>query len=135
MDYRETAEEFYRILLGGVSSRISKFLDEGLRGLYVVLKTVRDSETEISPGDIAKNLNISTARVAVALKTLERKGYISKSHPAYDGRKVLLKSTPLGDQVLSEREKSVYDLIEALLRKLTEQEAQTYIRLTKKLFQ
>lgn len=134
MGYREQAEEFHRILSCKECGKISKFLAEGYRGLYVILRIVRDSEKGVLSSDIAKTMNISTARVAVALKTLHQKGYISKIPADYDGRKIILKVTPSGEKALSEREKSVYDLIETFLAKLTEEEAQTFIMIAKKLF-
>ena len=134
MNYRRQAEEFYHILANNNNVKISKFLDDGLRGIYVILRIVRDSKTEILPGDIAKMMGISTARVAVALKTLEKKGYISKAPAAYDGRKIVLKITPAGLQALSERESAVYDFIESFLKKVSASEAQTFIDIAKKIF-
>lgn len=134
MDYREQAEELYHILANKNNSKIPKLFDDGLRGIYPILRILRDSGSEILPGDIARIMDISTARVAVAIKTLEKKGYISRIPASYDGRKIILKITPSGLQALSERETYIYEFTETFLRKVSIDEAQTFIETARKIF-
>lgn len=134
MDYRKSAVELCGVFEGWEGRKVANLIN-GFKGAYVILRILRDSETDVLPGDIAKKMDISTARVAAALNSLSRKGYIKRAPSDSDGRKTVVKITPSGLQALSEREEIVYSLIEAFLKKLTEEEARAFLSLVKKLFQ
>lgn len=109
--------------------KILKTLEDGYKGLFVILKVIRNRSGEIIAGDISNELNISTARVAVALKTLEEKKYIIKSKGTDDGRKTIVKITNDGLIVLEKREKEIRDLIKGILNILTEDEIKQLINI------
>lgn len=135
MDYDIIASEFCKMFKGKQGRQVTKLLEDGFKGMYAILRVVRDSENEIMPIDIAKKLDISTARVAAALNSLSKKGYIRRI-PALSGNSnVIVEITPSGLMALSERETKVHGFITALLKKLSENEAQTFIDIMKKLFQ
>lgn len=134
MDYRKSAVELCRAFEGREGRKVANLLN-GFKGAYVILRILRDSETDVLSGDIAKKMDISTARVAAALNSLSGKGYIKRAPADNDGRKTVVKITTSGLQALSEREEIVYSLIEAFLKKLTEEEARAFLALAKKLFQ
>lgn len=109
--------------------KILKTLEDGYKGLFVILKVIRNRSGEIIAGDISNELNISTARVAVALKTLEEKKYIIKSKGTDDGRKTIVKITNDGLIVLEKRENEIKDLIKGILNILTEDEIKQLINI------
>ena len=135
MDYALMAQEFCKAFTGKGCRKVTKLLDEGFKGMYVILRILRNSETEVLPSDIAKRMDVSTARVAAALNSLSKKGFIERIPDNLDGRKIVLKITPSGLQALEEREIVVYNLIEMFLKKITEEEATTFLAIVKKLFQ
>lgn len=134
MDYRKSAVELFWAFEGREGRKVANLLN-GFKGAYVILRILRDSETDVLSGDIAKKMDISTARVAAALNSLSGKGYIKRAPADNDGRKTVVKITPSGLQALSEREELVYSFVEAFLKKLTEEEARAFLSLVKKLFQ
>lgn len=101
---------------------LTAVLNDWTKGLYVILRLIDKSEKEIVAGDIAQKLNVSTARVAVALKTLEEKKWIKKYKSKTDARKTVVKLTPLGENILRERMNYLSELVEQFLNKLTEEE-------------
>jgi DNA-binding MarR family transcriptional regulator len=58
------------------------------------------SQTEVSVGVIAKNNHLSDATVTGILERLERRGFIVKRKSDSDRRRVLIKSTEMGKDVI-----------------------------------
>lgn len=135
MDYGTIANEFCRMFEGKQGRQVTRLLEEGFKGMYAVLRVVRDNNSEIMPIDISKKLDISTARVAAVLNSLSKKGYVKRLSAVDGNRSVIVQITPLGLQALSERETKVHNLIITFLKKLTEEEAQTFIHIAKKIFE
>lgn len=130
-------KEYVGELLLGINNEITRkivtTLEKGYKGLYVILKVIKEQNGEVIAGDISNKLNISTARVAVALKTLERKKYITKYKSLNDLRKTVVSLTPLGKEVLKTREDEINSLIEALLKDLTDEEIEQLIKIINKI--
>lgn len=113
--------------------KVIKLLENGYKGIFVILRVLHESKTEVVSADLAKQLDVSTARIATALNTLESKGYIKRVPSANDGRKVAVLITPQGEEALEEREKEVNGLVVPLFAKLSEEERSTLFNLLKKL--
>jgi len=58
------------------------------------------SQTEVSVGVIAKNNHLSDATVTGILERLERRGFIAKRKSDSDRRRVLIKSTEMGKELI-----------------------------------
>lgn len=127
--------ELIKICQGRDWRKVISFLESGYKGIFVILRLLHDSDTEIVSSDLAKRLNVSTARIATALNTLERKGYIKRTPSSKDGRKVVILLTPLGDKALEAREKEANELVVSMFDKLTREEKNTFFELLKKLLQ
>lgn len=110
-------------------------LDSGYKGMYVILRILKESEKAVVPGELARRMNVSTARIARALKTLEKKNYIRRESEKNDARKVIVLLTHDGEKALEERKAIVDAMIESLLKNLTEEETRTGFRLLKKMLQ
>lgn len=133
MDNQKYIEELLNSIRGDNFKKIVNTLEDGYRGMYVILKFVRDNMRETVAGDISKNLNISTARVAVCLNSLEKKGYIVKSKSKTDGRVTVVEITDLGKSVLAKREGEIKELIQLLFSNLSEEEVVQLINIIKKI--
>jgi len=71
----------------------------GLTGPQIlVLKSILEHD-KLTPGDIARDVNLSQATVTSILDRLQNKGYIKRERSAEDKRKVLISPTESGDQV------------------------------------
>lgn len=111
---------------------LTDLLNDWTKGLYVILRLIDKSKEEVVAGDIAQRLNVSTARVAVALRTLEDKKWIKKHKSKTDARKTIVMLTDLGKNVLRERMDYLSELVEKFLNKLTEEEILELLNIIKK---
>lgn len=128
----EMADEILKSAGKKNCKRITTFFNEWTKGLYVILRMINISEKEIVAGDIANTLGISTARVAVALATLERKKWIKKHKSVLDARKTVVELTDLGKSILKEREEELKEIIVLYLNKLTDEEVMQLLNIIKK---
>lgn len=88
---------------------ILKFEETALKKYFVEPITISEAhmieaigtraEVETTVSDIASAMSISTPTATVAIKKLERKGYVKKSPCTRDGRKMLVTLTPYGKEV------------------------------------
>jgi len=74
---------------------VSSF-DKNFKGMGVVLKTIKESDGYITPGEISKKTGLTAARVTVLLKKLSEKEYISKVQDEKDARKHYVRFTQKG---------------------------------------
>lgn len=125
--------EMKKICHGKEWRKVIEFLENGYKGIFVILRILHESKTEVVSAALAKQLDVSTARIATALNTLERKGYIERTPSQNDGRKVVITLTPRGSEALEEREKEANALVNPLFARLTEDEKNTFFTLLKKL--
>ncbi len=110
-----------------------EMLVDGYKGMYVVLRIIRDSEQSVGTCEVARQMHVSTARVATALNTLENKGFVVRSCWENDARKVQLQLTEEGEQALAQREAQISQTVSQLLGKLTEEEAESFFCVLNKL--
>ncbi len=122
MDRPEVSKDIYELLCYSKRGKIAKFSDERLKGIYIILKILSDGAGEVTAGDLAERLEVSTPRIAVALQTLENKGFIKKNKSAKDGRKTIVTITELGVSVFKDKENQVIKKLERYLTKLTDDE-------------
>lgn len=107
-------------------------IEEGYKGIFVVLRVVRDNPGVCS-GDLARETGVSTARIARCLNTLVEKGYVERVGEKKDGRKVLVKLTLSGEKALEERENYIVETLKNSFDNLTEEEIIHFFGLLKKL--
>ena len=130
---RPTARDFCELICKCNSRKFTDFLQDGFSGMFVVLKYIKETKGEISAGDISQNFCVSTARTAVILSNLEKKGYITKTKSPVDARKTLVQLTHQGNQAILKREEDIISMVDSLLDKLSEQEAQNFYNIIKKI--
>lgn len=107
-------------------------IEDGYKGMFVVLKILRENGKVVA-GDLAKKMNVSTARIASALNTLERKNYITRTSEKTDARKVVISLTEEGERALIEREELISGMVAPMLYNLSDDETITLFTLLKKL--
>lgn len=110
-------------------------LDDGYRGMYVILKVLQDKGGKCGSGDMAKETGVSTARIATAINTLEKKGYVYRQGAEDDARKVVIHLTEQGEEAIEDRKKSVEKMIAPMLANLSEEESMQLFDLLKKFLQ
>lgn len=104
--------------------KYSHVLLEFLRGEMKVLTLIIRCGGDVTPGEIASSLDMTAARVAGVLRTLEKKGYIVREVSSSDRRKVLVRTTEEGRQYvemgLSELQRQLGELISCMGDEKTE---------------
>lgn len=133
MDKKIIAEE----LINNISCKnfrtLTSSLEDGSKGIYIVLKIIANMNKEVIASDIADALGVSIARITVALKTLESKKLIVKTKSLKDKRKTIVSITDLGYKELRERNKKLISIVHSLLNKLTIEESEQLLNISKKI--
>lgn len=99
------------------------------RGETALLMTLFRAGEPLSPGELADESHVSSARVANILKALEEKGLVSRSHSATDRRRVEVALTEAGHADAAARQARRHDAVAAYLRALGEDDARELVRI------
>ena len=132
MEKKKIAQEFFKRLSTKNVGRIFSFLEDN-RGMYTILKFIHEADKDVLAGDISKSLNISTARVAVALTSLKKRNFIEKIKSDDDARKTIVKITDIGKTALEERQNKIIKNITNLLNKLSNRDSKILLEIITKL--
>ncbi len=106
-------------------------IDDGYKGMFVILRILQENGT-VTAGQLAKEMNVSTARIASAINTLENKNYVRREKNDEDARKVTISITPQGDAVFNERKIKIEKMLAPVFENLTEEEIETFFAILKK---
>lgn len=135
MDYAEMASELIR--KWGEMHRTPRHrkMDEFVQGEKFVLNYLTDRKSPALPSELSDAMNLTTARVAAVLGSLERKGLITRRPDDGDRRRVQVELTREGTaQVLSDRA-WMHSMLEDLLRELGERDAREFLRIMGRLIE
>ena len=133
MNYEEAAKELICLIPRIKKSHAERHVNMFSKGEAFMLACVAKNGGIIMPGEIAKTVGVSTARVAAFLNSAENKGYIKRQNMESDRRKVKVVLTEKGfEKVRNEQEKMLTKL-SSLLKKLGEEDAENLIRILKKI--
>ncbi len=128
-------EQISQLTQTGNWRQLMGLLDDGYRGMYVILKILQEKGGECGAGDMAKETGVSTARIATAINTLEKKGYVYRQSAIGDARKVVIHITEQGNEAMLARKQSIETMIEPMLANLTDEESTQLFGLLKKFLQ
>jgi DNA-binding MarR family transcriptional regulator len=132
MDYVALAAEFLgkaQLLMKG---RLNKPVDEAVQGEGFVLHYIAHGGC-VLPGEIGNAMRVSTARVATALNSLEKKGLITRQIDVSDRRKILVRITSEGKLLAERNYRVAVDVIAKRFALLGEYDAKEYVRITGRL--
>lgn len=132
MERVELIENLIKSLSSIRPKKVPENFDNGLKGAVIILKMLSNNEC-LSAGEIAKNLNVSSARIAVALNNLESKDYIEKQKDEFDARKTLVKITSQGQKELIERQEKMKEHLLNCLTNLTDDDLIMLINIINKI--
>lgn len=132
MGGKEAAKKLYQVCTKADIRPFLRFFEDGFQGTCLILKILRNAG-QLTAGEIAKRLDVSTARVAAALNSLEKKGCVERLKSATDGRMVVVRLTASGRAALESREEQLLAMIGRILGKLTEEELLSLLHIIEKL--
>lgn len=95
------------------------------RSQHIILMRLAGNPDNMSQKELAENLNISPAAVAVSLKKLESEGYIKRLSDKQDGRFNRLIITEKGIKTVEESKRFFYAVDRAMCSGLTDDELDT----------
>jgi MarR family. len=80
--------------------KVYKVLNETSAGIRAALRILYEQGGSITSRQLGKLLGVSSARVAVLLKTMDAKGLIAKKKDVLDARITIVSLTPSGEETI-----------------------------------
>ena len=114
MERDNLAEILFQELRCNTSTSLGEILNEFNRGEIRVLGYLAFEKDEATAGELSEKLNVTTARVAKILNSLEAKGYIKRTEDNQDKRKTLVVITQNGETLAKKAKKEVIDKLYTL---------------------
>lgn len=124
-----------------VISRIEKLkrpqqdtkIDQVNHGILFILRYVAEHENKVSSGELAKKMNVSTARVAALANKLEEKGILLRIPDEKDLRKTYFSLTEKGLEMHRKRKEDFISLVQYTLDHLEKNEFEEFLRIYEKM--
>ena len=129
MDYEALAKTMLSKMYMLNKTRPQRSINEGMRGEAFVLQYIIHNENAVLPSEISHYMNISTARMAAALNSLERKGFITRRIDPSDRRQILVELTDQGKAFAHDKQAHMLQHATQLLERLGEQDSLDLVRL------
>jgi len=133
VDYKELAAEFMQKLHILNKARPHKRISESMHGEAFVLKYLSYQDGFVLPSEISNIMGISSARIAAALNSLERKGLITRQIDPSDRRRILVELTSEGKALAESQHQEILENTTKMFAFLGEHDAREYVRITGRL--
>jgi len=134
VDYELVAEEFLSKIFKLHQEKQGLFT-EGLRGETVALIYLEKMGGGVSPCEISDKMAVSSARVAVILNGLEKKGFITRRIDSDDRRQIIVDLTEDGLEQARKNFQNAKDVYVDMLQFLGEQDAEAFVRIMGRLIE
>ncbi len=102
-----------------------------LHGEMFILNHMVYHDDSALPSELAAAMNTSSARVAMALKSLEKKGFVTRRIDTGDRRKINVSLTPRGRELVESHKEEMHRKMERILCQLGEADAREFSALSK----
>lgn len=128
MDYNELARR-----LGEISKRMfslpeyTRMLDAN-RGEGVLLSYLRQ-HGDVTPAELSRALNVSTARIAALLNRMERNGLVVRNRHPRNNKNTIVTLLPAGTELHERLQKAFTDSVTGFLERLGEERAALFVEL------
>lgn len=132
MTFAEEAEqELMRLMIQNRNSAFSR-LEKSNQGESMMIKFLDHANQPTSPKQLADALNLSSARIAVVLGNLEKKGQIIRKIDQEDRRRINVTLTEAGKKVAKIQKKQMRDKMIRIFEQMGEQDTEQFIGLIAK---
>lgn len=129
MDYKALANELVNNMMKSPKMQFQKKVDDLSQGEKRILGYLTFWKDGVSSGELSERLFLSTPRVASALNSLSKKGYIERSRDENDKRIVIVSITEAGKSFVMEEHEEAITMLEKTLEKLGEKDAKEFVRI------
>lgn len=133
MNSEEFAEFLFNRLKPTNARSLTDVLNNFNRGEVGVLSYLVFDKSEVSAGELSEKLNVSTARIASILNSLENKGYIIRKVDSLDKRKTLVTTTDKGKDLAISTKKEIINMLLKIIDEVGYDDIKEYIRILKKI--
>ena len=133
MDYTALAREYMAVLHKMRKRKNPKRINDSLHGEQFVLAYLARHDGSVIPGDISKEMGISSARIAAALNSLESKGLVTRRIDARDRRRILVELTEEGRTQEVEHAKQITGMLVRMLEDIGEEDSIVFLRILNKI--
>lgn len=133
MNYEKTAETLFEQLRTRSSSSLTDILNEFNRGEVGVLSYLAFEKDEASAGELSEKLNVTTARIASILNSLENKKFIKRKEDNSDKRKTLVVITDKGKELANNTKKEIINKIILVIKEVGYNEINEYVKIALKI--
>jgi MarR family transcriptional regulator, organic hydroperoxide resistance regulator len=133
LDYRALASEMISSMTKNPKMPFQKKVDDLSNGEKRILGSLAYWKKGVTSGEISEKLFLSTPRVASALNSLSKKGYIERKRDEQDKRIVIVTITEAGHSFVMEEYEEALTMLENTLQKLGEKDAKEFVRIIKRI--
>ena len=103
------------------------------RGFGFILDYLEQADGEVIAGDLAKKMNVSTARIATLIKRMEQNGFITRHTSSEDARRIVIEITPEGTAYVEEMREQALSKVESLLDRVGKENLYTFVRISRQI--
>lgn len=129
MDYKALANELVNNMMKSPKMQFQKKVDDLSQGEKRILGYLTFWKDGVSSGELSERLFLSTPRVASALNSLSKKGFIERNKDENDKRIVIVTITETGRSFVMEEHEEAISMLEKTLQKLGEKDAKEFVRI------
>ncbi len=133
MDIKEMVDEFLQIMDYERKKHISQNMSNNMKGEPAIMHCICSHPDGVTPGEISKMTEMSSARVAAALGSLEKKGLVERKLDERDRRRVQITVTEKGKTFSEEKISCLVNKVTEMLTFLGEEDSKEFIRILHKL--
>lgn len=133
MGTREDAQELLDKMYACRPKSFLHKIDESQRGIDFALVYLAKADSVIIAGDLAREMNVSTARIATLLKKMEERSLVERRRSDSDARQTEVKITRKGLEHVQEMQEQLLARTELLLEKVGKKDLDEFIRISHKI--
>ncbi len=108
-------------------------LDKNNIGAVLLLRYLAKANRPVSAVEISRFMNVSTARVAVLLRTMSEKGLIIKTVDGSDARKVCVSISEKGKEHINEANTQFMELMTEIITKVGVERMETFLEISQEI--
>ena len=133
MKREEFADFLFNQLKPTNARSLTDVLNNFSRGEVGVLSYLVFDKGEATAGELSEKLNVSTARVASVLNSLESKEYVTRKVDSLDKRKTLVVITEKGKELAISTKKEITDMLLKIIDEVGYDDIKEYVRILQKI--
>lgn len=128
MDIKKKTKKVLERILSSSFFKLSSKLNNKNKGQEFILNYLHEQKKDLSAGELATALNVSTARIAVLLKKLIKNNYVVKYASPNDARIVMVSITDKGVKYIENENKGVLEYIGRIIEKVGVEKIEDFIK-------